>query len=81
MNIHPISYPQKGVSGATGAWRWQKPVIDREKCTSCLFCWVFCPEAVIDKESLTIDYTYCKGCGVCAEECPARAISMREEDA
>ncbi|MBA4398103.1 MAG: hypothetical protein C0394_12075, partial [Syntrophus sp. (in: bacteria)] len=23
---------------------------------------------------------YCKGCGICAEECPPRAISMIRED-
>jgi Pyruvate/2-oxoacid:ferredoxin oxidoreductase delta subunit len=23
-----------------------------------------------------IDLTYCKGCGICAEECPAKAITM-----
>jgi pyruvate ferredoxin oxidoreductase delta subunit len=27
----------------------------------------------------TIDYEYCKGCGICAEECPSKAISMKEE--
>jgi pyruvate ferredoxin oxidoreductase delta subunit len=26
-----------------------------------------------------IDYEYCKGCGICAEECPADAIKMVEE--
>jgi Pyruvate/2-oxoacid:ferredoxin oxidoreductase delta subunit len=26
-----------------------------------------------------IDYDYCKGCGVCANECPAKAITMVEE--
>jgi len=25
------------------------------------------------------DYDYCKGCGICAEECPVRAISMTPE--
>ena len=26
-----------------------------------------------------IDYTYCKGCGICAHECPAQCIAMAEE--
>jgi pyruvate ferredoxin oxidoreductase delta subunit len=26
-----------------------------------------------------IDLEYCKGCGICAEECPPKAIAMVEE--
>jgi 2-oxoisovalerate ferredoxin oxidoreductase delta subunit len=28
---------------------------------------------------VSIDYDYCKGCGVCAEECPSEAIDMEKE--
>ena len=78
--IHPVSWPQKGVSGNTGSWRSERPVINHEKCTKCLRCWIFCPEAVIDKDTLEIDYTYCKGCGVCAAECPTKALAMIKEE-
>jgi Pyruvate/2-oxoacid:ferredoxin oxidoreductase delta subunit len=27
----------------------------------------------------SIDYNYCKGCGICAKECPAKAIIMGVE--
>ena len=62
-------------------WRIQRPVIDPSKCTRCLMCWVLCPEGVIDKEKekLEIDMNYCKGCGLCAHECPKKAISMISE--
>jgi pyruvate ferredoxin oxidoreductase delta subunit len=26
-----------------------------------------------------IDYSHCKGCGICAEECPVKAIKMVDE--
>ncbi|MBL8491368.1 MAG: 4Fe-4S binding protein, partial [Rhodocyclaceae bacterium] len=28
-----------------------------------------------------VNYATCKGCGICAHECPQRAISMVPEDA
>jgi len=29
---------------------------------------------------LRIDLEYCKGCGICAEVCPTRAIAMVDEE-
>jgi pyruvate ferredoxin oxidoreductase delta subunit len=75
-----ISRPVKGCAGDTGEWRVFRPVKDDEKCNDCLLCWVYCPEACIDKGSLEIDYQYCKGCGICAVECPTDAIRMIKED-
>jgi Pyruvate/2-oxoacid:ferredoxin oxidoreductase delta subunit len=31
--------------------------------------------------SYEIDYDYCKGCGICAAECPCGAIAMVPEQA
>ena len=77
---HPISWPQEGVSGDTGTWRSERPVVNHDKCTKCQRCWIFCPEAVIDREKIDINYQYCKGCGICAVECPVKAITMEKED-
>ena len=64
----------------TGGWRSLRPVIDYEKCTACMICWKFCPEACIEPgEPPVITLDYCKGCGICAEECPAGAIILIEE--
>jgi len=66
----------------TGTWRSQRPVLDPEKCTHCLLCWLFCPDLCIPlsgEERLETDLNYCKGCGICAAECPYDAITMRPE--
>jgi 2-oxoacid:acceptor oxidoreductase delta subunit (pyruvate/2-ketoisovalerate family) len=62
----------------TGSWRTFKPVVDQEKCNSCLICWSCCPDGVIVKVEgeLRVDYDYCKGCGICGNECPRAAIKM-----
>jgi pyruvate ferredoxin oxidoreductase delta subunit len=80
--------PALGEGGRTGDWRTLQPVIDYGKCipaqkgkAACLLCWLYCPEGVV-KATIppTIDLNYCKGCGICAEECPAKAISMVLEE-
>ena len=30
-------------------------------------------------EQLTVDMDYCKGCGICAHECPKKCIEMVKE--
>ncbi len=76
---YPVSYAVHGAVGRSGDWRVLRPVIDRERCSKCLQCWVYCSEACIDKETLEIDYDYCKGCGICAVECAKKAIEMVKE--
>lgn len=80
----PISFPQKGAAGNTGAWRTYRPVIDHEKCTKCGRCYLFCPDGVVEwdteKEEFTIDLAYCKGCEMCAVMCPVHCIEMVLEE-
>jgi pyruvate ferredoxin oxidoreductase gamma subunit len=78
----PVSKPSEGSMGTTGEWRVFKPVYTREKCNKCLACWVFCPENTIsvDEEGYpVINYTYCKGCGVCAYVCPRKNMHLVRE--
>lgn len=65
----------------TGKWRSIRPMIDLNKCTSCMLCWKFCPDVaikIIDGKPY-IDLDYCKGCAICIEECPVKAIRTAEE--
>jgi pyruvate ferredoxin oxidoreductase delta subunit len=41
-----------------------------------------CPDDSVKAENgkYEIDYDYCKGCGICAHECPADAIEMIPEE-
>jgi pyruvate ferredoxin oxidoreductase delta subunit len=82
LPITAFSYPTVGSIGKTGFWRTFRPSIDRNKCTKCLLCWIYCPEGCIKRDAndaIEIDYEYCKGCGICAYECRVGAIKMEQE--
>ncbi len=75
------SKPEKAAMGKTGSWRVFRPTLDEEKCIKCWRCWIFCPEGAIERNDLPcIDYDFCKGCGVCATECPVDAITIKREE-
>ncbi len=45
--------------------------------------WLYCPvQCVVERRAwFDVNLATCKGCGICATECPHRAISMIEEAA
>lgn len=52
-------------------------------CIECDTCLVFCPDVAIARAAgggYTIAYDYCKGCGICAHECPRAAMAMMKEE-
>lgn len=68
----------------TGDWRSRRPVLDSSKClkSKCARCWIYCPDAArrVDEDGyFEVDLSHCKGCGICARECPPGAITMVEE--
>ncbi len=66
----------------TGDWRTQRPSLDQEICIRCGTCLLYCPVGSIHKNEggeFYVCYDYCKGCGVCAHECPKKAIIMTAE--
>jgi len=55
-------------------------------CFACDNCYGVCPDNAVIKTgpgapyAYEVDYDYCKGCGICVEECPCGAIEMQPEE-
>ena len=53
-------------------------------CFSCDNCYGVCPDNAVIKlgpgKRFEFNYDYCKGCGICAAECPCGAIDMIPEE-
>ncbi|MEE1554899.1 MAG: 4Fe-4S dicluster domain-containing protein, partial [Alphaproteobacteria bacterium] len=53
-------------------------------CFECDNCYGICPDNAVEKlgagNRFEFKYDYCKGCGLCAAECPSGAIKMEPED-
>ena len=71
-----------------GTWNQERALQEAERCLSCgtcnlcLQCVSFCPDASIQldeyKTTVMVDLDHCKGCGICAYECPRGIITMEE---
>jgi len=67
----------------TGSWRSLRPVVNKNQCIRCGVCWLFCPDMSIVRAPeghFEANLDYCKGCGICAKECPVGCISMVSEE-
>jgi len=92
-NIRPgmIIYSKpSGSAESDGNIEWDQARVFREAerclscgtCNMCRRCISFCPDASInpdpDGNFVEIDLIHCKGCGICAYECPRGVITMEE---
>jgi pyruvate ferredoxin oxidoreductase delta subunit len=82
-----IIEPGNAMKYKTGGWRAQRPVHNDETCLwvkngTCGRCWIYCPDMAVilieedGKYSYAYNLDYCKGCGICANECPTDSIVM-----
>lgn len=80
-----IYQPATSAGARTGLWRTMRPVVDPLRCHHCVWiCGTFCPENAITLDrngAPQIDYEHCKGCLICAAQCPFHAIDAIPETA
>jgi pyruvate ferredoxin oxidoreductase delta subunit len=75
------SKPGSASQYRTGDWSSRQPTYDHSKCIKCGLCQIFCPEGCVnakDEGFYIADVYYCKGCGICAKECPRKVITLVE---
>jgi len=91
LSIGCVAPPAGSMINKTGAWRTMMPVFKHVACNGCRACEMVCPEGCVfenptEKHALAgakreianrdYDPDYCKGCGMCAHECPVDDIDM-----
>lgn len=94
LSIGCVAPPGGSLVYKTGAWRTNKPVFKHVACIGCRGCELVCPEGCVfenpEKKHMVeklkreiadrdFDPDFCKGCGMCANECPVDDIDMVPE--
>ena len=76
--IQIFTEPGSSKQYKTGTWRTERPVFKHDTCNDCRICVIVCPDACITGQDnvYNADLDFCKGCGICAHECPVDDIEM-----
>ena len=94
LTIGCVAPPGGSLVNKTGAWRSNRPTFKHTACIGCQACVQVCPEGSVfanptekhlceklkkEVANFDVDLDYCKGCGMCATECPVDDIDMAPE--
>src|SRR5919112_117764 len=63
--------------------RTMRPVVNFDTCIKCRQCWIDCPDEcfdISDEELHPVNYSYCTGCGICANVCPVEDCIVMVND-
>ena len=85
----PIHMRLKGFKEIYQTFDRDDIIAESERCFSCGLCfdcgncYMYCPDNAVKKSKTSgiyeFDYDFCKGCGLCAKECPCHYIQMTLE--
>lgn len=65
-----------------GDKRKSAPMWDKDRCTRCGLCFIYCPDGAVyrcDDGFFDVALEKCKGCKICHSECMFGALSMEVE--
>src|ERR687895_450136 len=63
--------------------RTMRPVVNFDTCIKCRQCWIDCPDECFEisaEELHPVNYSYCTGCGICANVCPVEDCIVMVND-
>jgi len=83
----PVDERLKGFQEVAEAFSEEEAISEARRCfncgscTECGNCYIFCPENSVKRDpdgyGYITDMDYCKGCGICVNECPRGAMGMK----
>lgn len=86
----PTAEVLRSFDEVVGSLSWPTAVEEARRCfscgacTHCDNCLTFCPDGAVLRDPATgnyvVDLVHCKGCGLCAAECPRGALTLVPEE-
>ncbi len=81
--VPAVKVGEKNPNYRSSSDRTMRPVVNFDTCIKCRQCWIDCPDEcfdITDEELHPINYSYCTGCGICAQVCPVEDCIVMVND-